>query len=299
MSETIGQISGETLDDLRERYINWAQPKRTPLSVRFPKLTPVILWVRQNIRIVQEFFSNKKFAYDKQTAFAYLSYTSSSLLRRRLGASDPSLQEGKVTNLKRAVGDISGVVINLGETFSLWKLLGPTTYKRGYTDGMVLSRGKVQVGVGGGLCQLANLLHWVFLHTPLTITERFHHSYDVFPDNGRTLPFGSGATIFYNLIDLQVKNDTNIPWQILVWLDEDSIKAEVRSESDTNFKYKVKEEQHTFASINDKIFRYNQIWRRTNNSSGETIKNEKICTNFAPVMYPLNLDNKEVVSIEV
>ncbi|MFJ8513275.1 VanW family protein [Lysinibacillus xylanilyticus] len=51
---------------------------------------------------------------------------------------------------------------------------------------------KVKTGVGGGICQLANLLYWMALHTPLIVTERHHHSFDPFPDSGRTLPFGSG-----------------------------------------------------------------------------------------------------------
>ena len=36
------------------------------------------------------------------------------------------------------------------------------------------------------------------LHTPLQVTERYRHSYDVFPDADRKLPFGSGATCAYN-----------------------------------------------------------------------------------------------------
>ena len=48
------------------------------------------------------------------------------------------------------------------------------------------------MATGGGLCQLSNLIYWMTLHTPLTITERYRHSYDVFPDSNRTQPFGSG-----------------------------------------------------------------------------------------------------------
>lgn len=47
---------------------------------------------------------------------------------------------------------------------------------------MQLSRGEVVRGVGGGLCQLANLLYWMSLHTPLEIAERHQHSFDPFPD---------------------------------------------------------------------------------------------------------------------
>lgn len=37
---------------------------------------------------------------------------------------------------------------------------------------MELSKGEVQKGVGGGICQASNLLYWPSLHSPLTATER-------------------------------------------------------------------------------------------------------------------------------
>ena len=45
---------------------------------------------------------------------------------------------------------------------------------------MVLHYGSFQTGIGGGLCQLSNLIYWMTLHTPLTVTERYRHSFDVF-----------------------------------------------------------------------------------------------------------------------
>ena len=116
-----------------------------------------------------------------------------SLLRRRLGNSDPQLQENKITNLKIACPTIDGILIKPKQTFSFWRQLGEATAEKGYAEGMQLSRGEVVRGVGGGLCQLANLLYWMSLHTPLEIVERHHHSFDPFPDENRTLPFGSGA----------------------------------------------------------------------------------------------------------
>jgi vancomycin resistance protein VanW len=106
-----------------------------------------------------------------------------SLLRRRLGNSDPQLQENKVENLKIACPTIDGILIKPGQTFSFWRQLGEATAEKGYCEGMQLSRGEVVRGVGGGLCQLANLLYWMALHTPLEIVERHHHSFDLFRTN--------------------------------------------------------------------------------------------------------------------
>jgi vancomycin resistance protein VanW len=49
------------------------------------------------------------------------------------------------------------------------------------------------------------LTFWIFAHSPLLITERHRHSFDVFPDVNRKVPFGAGATLSYNYIDFRVK----------------------------------------------------------------------------------------------
>lgn len=59
--------------------------------------------------------------------------------------------------------------------------------------------GKVSEGIGGGMCRFTNLLHWMILHKPLTIVEHHHHgSFDLFPDFGRQVPFGTGTSVCYN-----------------------------------------------------------------------------------------------------
>ncbi|MEQ6377427.1 VanW family protein [Bacillaceae bacterium S4-13-56] len=150
-----------------------------------------------------------------------------SLLRRKLGDSDPQLQENKITNLKIASQTIDGVLIFPGQIFSFWQLVGRTTRDKGYIEGMQLSRGEVKTGIGGGICQLANLLFWMALHTPLEIIERHHYSFDPFPDSGRVLPFGSGASVFYNYIDLRFYNPTEQTFQIKVWLTDKHLKGAI------------------------------------------------------------------------
>ena len=66
-----------------------------------------------------------------------------SVLRRKLGNSDPRLQEQKITNLKQAVKKLNGVVIPPGKTFSLWSIIREPSAKNGFVNGMLLSGGKV------------------------------------------------------------------------------------------------------------------------------------------------------------
>ena len=138
----------------------------------------------------------------------YLRAEHATPLLRRLRGEDMALQRSKVTNLRLAAARLDGLTLRPGETLSFWRAVGKPTRRRGYVEGMILRNGRAASGVGGGLCQMTNLLYWMTLHTPLTVTERWRHGYDVFPDSNRTQPFGSGATCFYNYMDLMVRNDT-------------------------------------------------------------------------------------------
>ncbi|MBR4000670.1 MAG: VanW family protein, partial [Clostridia bacterium] len=84
-----------------------------------------------------------------------------SILVRKLLGVDLSLQENKVTNIELACKRISGIVIAPGETFSFWRTVGRPSYRKGYKDGLVISRHGFISGVGGGLCQMANMIHWL------------------------------------------------------------------------------------------------------------------------------------------
>lgn len=217
-----------------------------------------------------------------------------SLLRRRLGNSDPQLQENKIANLKIACPHIDGVLIKPGETFSFWRLVGEATAEKGYAEGMQLSRGEVVRGVGGGLCQLANLLYWMALHTPLEIAERHHHSFDPFPDENRVLPFGSGAGVFYNYIDLRFYNPTEITFQINVWLTDAHLKGSIYSDRETQYTYHVFERNHRFLMDRGRNFRENEIWRSLiDRRTGNTTAEELLVRNFSEVKYELNFEPQE------
>jgi vancomycin resistance protein VanW len=212
-----------------------------------------------------------------------------SLLRRRLGDSDPELQENKVVNLGIAAPTIHGLRIGPGETFSLWKRVGPPTAARGYVEGLQLSRGEVRRGVGGGLCQLANLFYWMALHSPLVVVERHHHSFDPFPDEQRVLPFGSGAGIFYNYVDLRLHNPHQATFGLEVWLTDQHIKGRLTCEQEWPLSYKVEERQHRFYRQGQRVYRANELWRRAiDRRTGQTVSEELLMCNCAEVKYPVN-----------
>ncbi len=212
-----------------------------------------------------------------------------SLLYRKLGNADPQLQKNKVVNLAIAKQNLDGIVIHPGQVFSFWYLVGQPTADKGYLEGLQLSRGKVKTGIGGGLCQLGNLLYWMVLHTPLTVLERHHHSFDPFPDEQRVLPFGSGASLFYNYVDLQFFNPTKQSFQFRIWLTEKHLKGAIYSDRELPHTYHIFERHHHFLEQAGKTYRSNEIWRsHIDKLTGNQICEELLIKNFSEVKYVID-----------
>lgn len=220
----------------------------------------------------------------------YIVKSHTSVLVRRLHGVDIKLQENKVTNIELACKKINGLVISPGETFSFWKTIGKVRAKDGYKDGLVISKKGFIPGVGGGLCQMANMIHWLVLNSPLTVTELHHHSDALFPDERRRVPFGTGTSVMYNNIDYRFKNTTDCRVQILVWTENGDLCGELRSEKQFPFKYRLKEENHHFRKEGDDYYRISQVYRHTfSRETGEKIAEECILDNHSLVMYDHSL----------
>lgn len=196
------------------------------------------------------------------------------------------MQHNKIENLKIAVKCINHIVIAPGETFSYWRLIGKPSKRKGYQPGMVLFCGTYHAETGGGLCQLSNLIYWMALHTDLTITERYRHSYDVFPDSNRTQPFGSGATCVYNYRDLMITNETKNTYQINVWLTQENLEGEILCSHMPAETYEVYEKDHYIQrEPYGKYSRNNTLYRKIYDCNGMEIGDEYITENHALMMY--------------
>lgn len=89
----------------------------------------------------------------------YLIHTHRTPLYRQLRDVDMEVQHNKVINLKIAIAKLNGSILTPNDVFSYWKMIGKKTKRKGYVDGMILHYGKVTSGIGGGLCQLSNLIY--------------------------------------------------------------------------------------------------------------------------------------------
>ena len=216
-------------------------------------------------------------------------------LLRQLKGVDMWLQHNKVDSLKVAASCIDGIVLKPGETFSFWRLVGKPTARRGFKTGMVLRNGTVAQGMGGGLCQMTNLIYWMALHTELSITERWRHGFDVFPDEGRSQPFASGATCSYNYIDLQITNNTEDIYQLRIRVEGDYLRGEWLANAAPRYTYKIVERDHAIRTEWwGGYSRHNALYRvKRDRETGAELGEEFITENHAIMMYAPLLENLE------
>lgn len=100
-------------------------------------------------RHVQWLLGRKEYARKRQTELLpHVHFQHQTILLRKLQDVEMWMQHNKVTNLRLAAQCLDGIVVQPGETFSYWRLIGKPTRQKGYLDGMLLSHGRVMAGVG-------------------------------------------------------------------------------------------------------------------------------------------------------
>lgn len=210
-----------------------------------------------------------------------------SLIRRTLGEVDPVLQDNKAVNLALAAPKINGILIRPGETFSFWHLVGAPSAAHGYRTGLVIANAQTGEAIGGGMCQFSNLIHWMVLHSPLTITEQHHHDqFDLFPDFGRQVPFGTGTSIFYNYLDYRFRNDTAQTYQLLVHTTDTHLCGELRAEMPLAVKYHITAENEHFVREGGVVYRCGEVHRtKVDKITGNMLSRELLRRNHARVLY--------------
>lgn len=115
----------------------------------------------------------------------------------------------RTTNLILAANKINGTVLMPGETFSYNKTVGARTIAAGYKEAPIYVSGRVEDGLGGGICQITTTLYNAVLYANLEVTERSNHQF---------VPSYAGAsrdaTVVYGAIDFKFKNNREYPIKI-------------------------------------------------------------------------------------
>ena len=210
-----------------------------------------------------------------------------SLIRRKLGNVDLQLQENKAVNLALAAPRLTHLLIRPKETFSFWQCVGECTAKKGYKEGLTLSGNRPSHGIGGGMCQMTNLIHWMVLHSALTITEHHHHGrFDLFPDFGRQVPFGTGTSIVYNYLDYRVENRTSDTYQLVITTTDRYLRGELRCDRPQPLKFHIYEQISGFSWEEDGAYRHNVVrLKAIDKKSGKVVFDRVLIVNHAKVMY--------------
>lgn len=248
-------------------------------------------------RHIQNFKQGKKFSKTRKESLLpnVVSSHSIKLIKRGPGI-DINLQKGKATNIQIAAQTLNHIIIKPGEEFSFWSLVGNTTKRKGYQEGRVIFNEEVVPGIGGGLCNLANLLHLLIVHSPMEITEFHAHSDALDPDKGKRKPFANGTSVQYNNQDYRFKNNTDQVMQLRTWVDNEILFGELRSESQFPFTFQIIEEDHHFKKEGDHYYRNSMIYReKLDRKTEEILGKELILKNHSMVMYDPNLIPKEMI----
>ena len=117
--------------------------------------------------------------------------------------------KNRTTNLILASNKINGSVIMPGEIFSYNKVVGERTIAAGYKEAPIYVNGRVEDGLGGGICQIATTLYNATLLANFEIVERRNHQF--IPSYIGT---GKDATVVYGVTDFKFKNNRNYPIKI-------------------------------------------------------------------------------------
>lgn len=272
---------------------------RTALTSKHPSLLPFVLESKRTMRsMFYNFHPKFKTVNSNTTSWFHLTEHSSPLYRKY---NKKELDEGKINNIKIAIKSLDGIVIPPGKVFSFWKHVGRSSSKRGFKNGLVLSNGHLKEDIGGGLCQLSNLIAYMFACSECFFLERRHHSKDVFPDNNRSVPFASGATVFFNLIDLKIKNTYSFPLKLNLRTTDTQLRGSLDVPISLNYFVKLEEKKSFFvkSTKTKKIYRCNKLNRVFyKKNTKNKIKEEDLWINVAEVMYDESHINQTILLVE-
>lgn len=116
----------------------------------------------------------------------------------------------RTTNIKLASNKINGVVLLPNEEFSYNKVVGQRTAAAGYKTAAVYVGGRVENGIGGGICQVSSTLYNTALRANLQIIKRSNHRFAT-----GYVPLSTDATVSWGGPEFIFKNSRKYPIKIV------------------------------------------------------------------------------------
>ncbi len=262
---------------------------RKRITQIFPWLLPLRIRQRLFCFYTKMYLDGNQYSEVKsETPLPYQLFKTSCPLYNRETGFDMVYQKNKVFNLKLAAATLDRVVIEPNETFSFWKLVRYADKVIPYKDGLTVIDGKLTTAPGGGICQMSNLLFWMFLHTPLTIVERHGHNVKDFPEPPSDAPMGVDATVSEGWLDLKVKNDTKMSFEIRIAFDENYIIGRLLTDQNNGRFYEVVNGKPLYYRKNNKIYEEVDVKQKTILApTGDCVSERLLYRNKCEIGYPL------------
>lgn len=130
----------------------------------------------------------------------------------------------RLHNLTLATKKVTGQLILPDEEWSLTEALSPITLEGGYRGAPVISNGRLQDGVGGGLSQMSTTAYNAFFLSGVDILEHRPHSFYF-----SRYPAGRESTIAVGSIDMRIRNDTPYGMLLQSWIKDGKLVVRIWS----------------------------------------------------------------------
>jgi vancomycin resistance protein YoaR len=158
----------------------------------------------------------------------------------------------RTTNIKLASNKINGVVLMPGEEFSYNTVVGQRTAAAGYKTAAVYVNGKVENGIGGGICQVSSTLYNTVLRANLEIVKRSNHRFAT-----GYVPLSTDATVSWGGPEFIFKNSRNYPVKIVSTVNGGKITVSIYGCKE-EVEYEVVIQSETLQTIQSKtVYRTN------------------------------------------
>jgi vancomycin resistance protein YoaR len=146
-------------------------------------------------------------------------------LRSSFSTSYASSQSGRKNNVKLALSDFNGMIVEPGQEVSFNDVTGDKTPEKGYQKAKIILNGVYVEGYGGGACQASTTLYNALLLSDLEILEVHPHSLPV-----SYVPLAFDAMVSEGYADLKFKNDLSYPIYIKTWGDKENAYVNIYGE---------------------------------------------------------------------
>ncbi len=123
-------------------------------------------------------------------------------------------------NIRLAAAKFDGIVVEPGETFSFNHHLGAVTAEEGYDESYITAGEQLEIGIGGGICQVSTTAFRAAFWGGYPITERWYHGQRVGYYELRGGGVGMDATVYSPNVDLKFVNDRDYPLLIETEVEE-------------------------------------------------------------------------------